>query len=187
MGNIGIKIKPGVFICGGITMLTFIYLSVSGIYLFFNTRLIEEKVENVKTVFAKKKTYITLKLLGDENIYYQLYQDRFQDLKINQIKKGDIISFYTTFDKFKIDKPILASEEFTQFEYYPIYNVNGTKNIFHFISYYLFGSSWINIIFYFSSAGMFFYLIPYVVKASLPRRLFLIAIIGIWIWLFLLG
>lgn len=74
-----------------------------------------------------------MKLLGDENIYYQLYQERFQDLKINQIKKGDIISFYTTFDKFKIDKPILASEEFTQFEYYPIYNVNGTKNIFHFI------------------------------------------------------
>ncbi len=153
--------------------------------MFGTLKLVERKVESVN-ISRGEETRLTLNASNDKNIYYQIYQGRFNDSRLNEILEGDAVSFYTTPQKFQLDKPILSKNKNKPFEYFPIFNVNSRKNLLDIFCYYLYGNSWFNIIFYLTSAATFFYLIPFVAVVKWPKKLILIFVAGIWVWLFLI-
>lgn len=109
------------------------------IHAYVNIQHISGRVASVD-VDRQKDTYLTLKLIGDKRIYYQVYEKRFYDPAIENLHKNDSIKLYTFNTPEKKHAAISSSGDQSSFLYYPVFNINkqgaGILDVFYYYIYY---------------------------------------------------
>src|SRR6202012_6293440 len=71
-----------------------VFVLVQTIYSAVNLQKVQGKILSVK-LDQQKHTYLTLRLAGDNRIYYQEYEKRFYDADALNLHQNDDVSFFT--------------------------------------------------------------------------------------------
>ena len=172
--------KPLLF--GSIMFLGVIgFIVIQTIYSFLNLQKIQGKILSVK-VDKQSGTYLTIKLTGDNEIYYQEYQKRFFDQEILKLHQNDDLYFFTFQDPEKKRAAISSLGDQTSFSYWPIFSVNKKAGILQIFYFYLYNNyilillaiSWVLVLY----NGFYIFL-----KANLITKAALIILNILILWL----
>jgi hypothetical protein len=131
--------KADKYLFGG-SLLFFLFLFVllsSSVYSFLNMHSVQGKIVSVR-VDVQKSTYLTVKLAADDKIYYQAYEKRFYDPEINHLHKDDPVRFFTFNSPEKKRAAISSLGDQSNFDYYPIFNINKSAGLLQVIYFYVY-------------------------------------------------
>ena len=115
------------------------FILVQTIYSFLNLQKIQGKILSVK-IDKQSGTYLTIKLEGDNKIYYQEYEKRFFDPEILKLHQNDELFFFTFQDPVKKRAAISSLGDQSSFLYWPVFNVNKEAGILQLFYFYLYNN-----------------------------------------------
>lgn len=131
------KADKGLFVSVILFLVTLVVIVINVAISYLNLRVVKGQIATIH-IDAGKHSYLTIKLLGDKNIYYQQYERRFYDAEMNNIHNGDIAKFYTLNNPVEKARPIIPTKDQLGFYYYPIFYLNkdnGILQVFYFYAY----------------------------------------------------
>lgn len=112
-------------------------LLLSSVYSFRNMRMVKGKIAYVN-VDVQKHTYLTIRLMNDDKIYYQSYERRFYDPEVKHLHKNDAVWFFTFSSPEKKRAAISKLGDQSSFNYYPVFNINKSASLLQVIYFYFY-------------------------------------------------
>lgn len=109
------------------------------VYSFMNMQMVSGKIAAID-VDVQKKTYLTIKLVADNKIYYQAYEKRFYDPEIENLHKNSPVKFFTFKTPEKKEAAISKLGDQSSFLYYPVFNINRPPNLLPVIYFYCYNN-----------------------------------------------
>ena len=91
-------------------------------------------------VDVQKRTYLTIKLVADDKIYYQAYEKRFYDPEIKNLHKDSPVAFSTFKSPEKKRAAISSLGDQSSFYYYPVFNINQPASLLAVIYFYVYNN-----------------------------------------------
>lgn len=152
-------------------------------YLDFSSlKKISGQIKEIKINNGKKKS-LNILLRDDSNTYYQKYSYRFSDNEIFELNKDQFVYFFTTKTPKYSNGALIGKYGQKGFYYYPLFNINGSKNYFSIFLQKFYEVSVLNIIILASIAVSAFYSIFLLSSTNWKNRIFPICIMIILFWL----
>ena len=115
------------------------FILIQTIYSFLNLQKIQGKILSFK-IDKQSGTYLTIKIAGDNKIYYQEYEKRFFDTEILKLHQNDDLFFFTFKDPEKKRAAISSLGDQSSFLYWPIFNINKKAGILQLFYFYLYNN-----------------------------------------------
>jgi len=140
-------------------------------------------IDSVSYERSGRDNIFKLVLSNDKRFFYQHYESRYHDDQAPALKAGDPVTFYSTKQHFEVRKTIISYSRFTEFDYYPVFNINGTKNLFDVFLFYFYRSSWWTILLYIGIVGSLLYSAQYVMSTTWRGRIIPLLLAAIFVWL----
>lgn len=131
------KADRGLLVSVMLLLVTLIVIVINVTISCLNLRIVKGQIASI-SVDAGNHSHLTIKLLGDKNVYYQQYERRFYDAEMNNIHNGDIAKFYTLNNPVEKTRPLIPTKDQLGFYYYPIFYLNkenGFLQVFYFYAY----------------------------------------------------
>ena len=164
--------------------LLLIRIIFSSVYMFSNLHTVSGTIQKMDLSKDGSKTYLTLSLRNDSNIYYQRYKKRFFDKKVLVLNNGQKINFYTSNNRLYSAPALWNDRQHTGYYYYPVFNINTSKSIVDVLLFNFYSLNLINFLFYISILSTLLYSFFYIVHSKgVFRVLFLVILVFVvWLW-----
>ncbi len=181
--NIWFNNKP-LFVSLMILILLLIRIIFISFYMFTNLKAINATINKINLSKDGSKTYLTIGLHNDSNIYYQRYKNRFYDKKIIMLNERQIINFYTAKNPLYSPPPLWNDGKQKGFYYYPVFNIDSSRSIMDVFLFNFYRLNLFNFLFYLSILSTILYGFFYIVhsKGIIRVLFFMILALVFWIW-----
>jgi len=175
--------KP-LFISLFMFLLLLIRIIFNTLFLFNNLTTVSGTVNKLDVSNEGSKTYLTIGIHNDNNIYYQRYKNRFFDEKIELLQKEESVNFFTSKTGLYSAAPLWNDGQQKGFYYYPIFNINNSKSILSVFLFNFYKLDLLNLLFYISIISSLLYSFFFFVHSKGITRIILLIFLAaiLWLW-----
>ena len=163
--------------------LLLIRIIFTSVYMFSNLHTVSGTIQKMDLSKDGSKTYLTLSLRNDSNIYYQRYKNRFFDKKVLVLNNGQKINFYTSNNRLYSAPPLWNDGHHIGYYYYPVFNINNQKSILDIFLYEYTRTSISNTIMLIAIISCIVCLFPILMITKWPNKILILIFELSFIWL----